>query len=287
MLVRWDDSKQAAAYILNLPVGPLRDQVFPTVVRSWANDDAPGLIAWGQSLADSSARTQVTDLALASLAENRPQDALAMSQSFSGPERNDAITRVARIWAGGDLEGALEHAGLLPEGADRNSYMTGLVEVLANSSPSTAAQLVTSLPQSEARDSVVRNIVRTWVHTDPTTTAAWVESFPEGKLREDAFGELAYKWTRQDPAGMLDWLQSLPKDKAWESAFQGYIARVSSRTPEMAAPLVETLGDPAQRNTMIEFVARDWIKKDRNAATTWLGQTTLPDDRKLRLLAEW
>lgn len=55
----------------------------------------------------------------------------------------------------------------------------------------------------------------------------------------------------------------------------------------MAAPLTETISNPARRNTMIELVARDWMQKDRKAAATWLEQTTLPNDRKLRLLEEW
>lgn len=163
MLLRWDDSKQAAAYLLNLPGGRLRDKVFPSVVGNWARHNPSDVLAWGQSLTDASARAQATEWVLTRLAESRPQEALAlaMSQSLSGQARDDGIRRVGRYWAGSDPEGALEHARLLAEGADRNTYMAGLVEVMADSSPSTAAQLVTTLPPNDARDQVVRKIVNT------------------------------------------------------------------------------------------------------------------------------
>jgi hypothetical protein len=35
---------------------------------------------------------------------------------------------------------------------------------------------------------------------------------------------------------------------------------------------------------MIENIARQWLDMDPKAAETWLAQTSLPDDRKQRLL---
>jgi len=42
--------------------------------------------------------------------------------------------------------------------------------------------------------------------------------------------------------------------------------------------------DPNLRNSSIEKVAGQWMQMDRIAAESWLVQTSLPDDRKQRLL---
>jgi len=50
------------------------------------------------------------------------------------------------------------------------------------------------------------------------------------------------------------------------------------------APWVARMTDPNLRNSSIENVARQWLQSDRKAAESWLAQTSLPDDRKQRLL---
>ncbi|MDB6121257.1 MAG: hypothetical protein JWQ71_250 [Pedosphaera sp.] len=65
---------------------------------------------------------------------------------------------------------------------------------------------------------------------------------------------------------------------------QTYINQLSSQFPEIAAPWVETISDEKQRNSYVENIARQWLEVDPQAAGTWLPGTSLPDDRKQRLL---
>ena len=56
--------------------------------------------------------------------------------------------------------------------------------------------------------------------------------------------------------------------------------------PEEAAKSIPMIGNPDQRNNVIEQVASQWLNRDRAAAAAWLAQTDLPADRKQQLLAQ-
>jgi hypothetical protein len=79
----------------------------------------------------------------------------------------------------------------------------------------------------------------------------------------------------------------LPDDKAKQSATQSFVNNISYQYPAIAAPWAATLSDPNQRNNAIENVARNWLQSDTAAAKDWLSTTSLPDDRKARLLQRY
>ena len=78
-------------------------------------------------------------------------------------------------------------------------------------------------------------------------------------------------WARNDPQGAGQWLATLPADKSRERAAQSYVSQLSYEYPEMAAPWVNAISDPNQRNFAIENVARQWLQADSKAAATWLA----------------
>ena len=57
-------------------------------------------------------------------------------------------------------------------------------------------------------------------------------------------------------------------------------------TPEIAAPCVGQIADPAQRHRAITGLATRWLQSDRTAASVWLAQTDLPRDSMQALLAD-
>ena len=76
----------------------------------------------------------------------------------------------------------------------------------------------------------------------------------------------------------------LPDDKGKERAMQSFVNQISWQFPDLAAPLTAQISDVNQRNSAIENVGRQWLQVDPKSAEAWLAQTSLPDDRKARLL---
>ncbi len=121
---------------------------------------------------------------------------------------------------------------------------------------------------------------------DPKAAAAWAGGFPEGNTREQAINTVMSSWAHNYPAGAGQWLATLPAGKAQERAIQSYVSQLSYQYPEMAAPWAERIPDENQRLFSIENVARQWLEVDRRSAEAWLNNTSLPQDRKQRLLRQ-
>jgi hypothetical protein len=120
--------------------------------------------------------------------------------------------------------------------------------------------------------------------SDPQNAAAWVSSFPAGNTRDSAISSIMSSWANSDPKTAADWLNSLPADKGQDRAAQNFVNQISWEYPDIAATLVSKISEETQRDFAIENVARQWLQIDRKSAEAWLNQTSLPDDRKARLL---
>jgi len=112
-----------------------------------------------------------------------------------------------------------------------------------------------------------------------------VAEFGEGKLREDTSRNLMSAWANDDPTAAGQWLQTLPAGASREAALETYVSTLAYSSPELAAPLAETITVENLRNNQIENVARRWLETDHPAAAAWLARVNLPDDIKQRLLS--
>jgi hypothetical protein len=91
-------------------------------------------------------------------------------------------------------------------------------------------------------------------------------------------------WAQRDPQAAADWMKALPEGVARDTAVQAYVGFVGGHSPERAAPLINEIKTPQIRHAHIESLAQTWLKLDKNAASTWLGSTDLPEARKKELL---
>jgi ABC-type proline/glycine betaine transport system substrate-binding protein len=76
----------------------------------------------------------------------------------------------------------------------------------------------------------------------------------------------------------------LPAGKSRESAISSFVSRLSYSAPDVAAPWANAIADDNQRYNQIENVARNWLRSDPQSAKAWLAGTSLPEERKVRIL---
>jgi len=178
----------------------------------------------------------------------------------------------------------MDWANRISDPATRDSFLSGAVSGLAQNSPEEAAAFVSKLPAGKGQESAAMSVVSQWAQSDPKSAAAWVGQFPPGGTRDSAIQNLVSNWSSNDPKAAGEWLASLPASKGQDRAMQSFVSQISWQFPEIAAPFADKLSDPNQRNSMVENLARQWLRMDRQSAETWLAQTSLPDDRKQQLL---
>ena len=60
--------------------------------------------------------------------------------------------------------------------------------------------------------------------------------------------------------------------------------RIGSSDPQAAVQWAATISDDSLRDSQMESTARAWLKTDPRNASTWIANSSLPDDTKTRLL---
>jgi hypothetical protein len=128
-----------------------------------------------------------------------------------------------------------------------------------------------------------------WSRTDPPAALAAGLTLPAARDRDELVQAILANWGRRDPQAALaagQWLQSLPADDARAEAAEAYISAAAARRPDLAAQWIGSIPDETKRNQQVEIIARAWLRTDPAAAQAWLQQTSLPDERKQRLLAK-
>ena len=248
------DPAMALAKAAELPAGQ-HSKVIGTIAYEWCQKDPQAAFGWINSLPN-------------------------------GKEKNSILSENIEPWTHYNSQDAIAWVQALPESEEKNGFAQQVISALTQDSPHDAINFLTSLPAGKADDMAVMKLVWGWVRSDPQSTAQWVVSLPAGKMRDNAIGALTQLWPQYDPSAAGQWIVSLPDGKEKQSTIQCYINVIASRDPDIAAPWAEALLDSKERNDAIESIAQQWLKEDPAGAQTWLAKTSLPDERKQRLLKE-
>jgi hypothetical protein len=94
------------------------------------------------------------------------------------------------------------------------------------------------------------------------------------------------RWSQSDPYAAGAWLGTLPAGQSRDTAVAAYTRRVASTDPQTAAQWAETIANESIRNSQLESVASAWLRTDASRATSWITNSSLPDDVKARLLPQ-
>jgi RNA polymerase sigma factor (sigma-70 family) len=130
--------------------------------------------------------------AFAIVAEKDLTSALRAAEAASGPNREQALSGVAKTWAKTDLNAAIAWAKSLPEGTDRDEIIRAALIGKASVDPAAALELAGSVPPG-GRDNYFATttgarILKAAAQTDFDATAAWLAAHPGRFGHEDMMG---------------------------------------------------------------------------------------------------
>ena len=109
--------QKAAAVILTLPPGPVRDQSVGNIARQWAQTDARAALDWAQQLPPGDGQRNAVRFALTSWVQTDPAAAAEyMSGLPPGKMQEEATRAVALQLASSDIQSAVTWAQKLPSG---------------------------------------------------------------------------------------------------------------------------------------------------------------------------
>jgi hypothetical protein len=64
-----------------------------------------------------------------------------------------------------------------------------------------------------------------------------------------------------------------------------FSSRILSSDPQTAVQWAATIRNDNLRNSEVESAARDWLRLDPRSASSWIANSSLPEETKTRLLS--
>jgi RNA polymerase sigma factor (sigma-70 family) len=153
--------------------------------------------------------TNVRD-AFAVVAAGGVEQARRTAEALTGPNREQALSGVAQVWGGSDLDAAIAWARTLPEGAERDEVIRSGLVGRAALDPAAALDLVGMVPAGGDRHNWTpttgMRVLTVAAEADFDATAAWLAAHPGRLGDQDLEGLVRVVGARlsADPVGFLD-----------------------------------------------------------------------------------
>jgi hypothetical protein len=256
-----------------------RNRLSTGFVEAWAKKDAAAALAWSEeNLSGSSLSRAVAGVVQGAGTKDIAGTAALIAAMEPSPGRAEGAVAIARQWfpSLGGMAG--------PSGAQT-------VE------PQTVAWLASLDPISIKR--VLDEETWSWATSDPRSMAAFLLTVDKAAIGDWPETCLARQMAQRNPSEALDWASRLPGSRALEAGGEAY-AEWRSSQPEAATQWLDGLpADDVRRERFFQSAIRQlaynpqapeqlaaMTPQEQSAARGVIeGMTSLPEDRRARLLA--
>jgi len=253
-----------------------------TIATEWAKLDPEAALAWANGLTGNNQTSALRSI-ISELAGTDPTKAAQIAATLSGDEQARAYGDIAEKLASKDFASAETFINGLPSDV-RNRALSDALNVLARTDPQAAAAKLANMAEGDDRDRAISGIAEGWARQDPAAAAAWLSQQTTEDM-DDAVRSVVQSWAGRDSAAALSWIQSQPQGEVRDEAIGTYIWTSRNADPQSTIQLAESISDEGDRNRSIFMATRRWMQQDREAATTYIQQsTTLTDEAKQRIL---
>jgi hypothetical protein len=307
--------KQVIRAFEELPSGYGRHLEMKLLMRSWANFDPEGALAYASSTLDSKSERRfgisealagwaIKDTAAAiewanrnhpgrqngdnpllvgvikGLAETSLSEADQLMLGLpDGSARWQASTFLAQEYSKGDIQQAMEWADRYPDSDPRmRETIVGQIGAnLAKRDLQATAHWVTGMKKEPATERVMENLINQWVGESPEDAAQWIDGLDVGYNKGHAMRALSNRWSIKDPIATAEWLNQLPISEHSDGAINEFVSRIRLQDPEGAAGWAATISDPTIRENALQRVVESWKESDPEGLKSWQNaQGTAP-----------
>ncbi len=253
------------------------------IAAEWAKLDPEAALAWANGL-EGRDKGGALNSVISEMASKDPVKAAQVAATLTGDDQARAYGEIAGKWASTDFAAAEAWIQGLPA-ESRDRAMSEAIESMAATDPQGAAAKVASIPVGRDRDRAIEDVAESWARKDPAGAAAWVTQ-QEIEDPDDAIRSVISTWATQDSAGALAFIQQQPAGELRDEATSTYIWSNRDSTPQQTIQLAESISDEGARSRTVGMAAMRWMQEDKEAATTYIQQSTVLDDEAKQRLIE-
>ena len=262
--------------------GPGGESGASVIAAEWAKLDPEAALDWANGL-EGRDKSSALNSVISEMATKDPSKAAQVAATLSGDDQARAYGEIASKWASSDFAAAESWIQSLPADS-RDRAMSEALQSLALTDPQSAAVKLAGIPAGNDHDRAMADIAGAWARTDAASAAAWIaQQDPEDP--DDAVRSVIPTWANQDSAAALSWIGNLPQGELRDEATQTFVWSNRSADPQQSIQLAESISDDRSRERSIGIAAMRWMREDREAATSYIQESTsLSDEAKQRLI---
>ena len=232
-------------------------------LAGWAIRDSEAAIAWAEKNHPDNADGNNPLLIgiVKGLAETNLQNADALMKSLpSGSARWQASTFLAQEYSKGSIEDAVRWAESYPDDDSRmRETIVGQVGAnLAKRDLQATAAWASTMQNEPAAERVMENVITHWVSQSPEEAAQWVNNLEESHQKTFAMRALANRWAIKDPVATAEWINQLPSSANSDLAINEFVNRIRLQDPEGAAGWANSIQDEELREKALKRVIDGW-----------------------------
>lgn len=262
--------------------GPGGESGASVIAAEWAKLDPEAALDWANGL-EGRDKSSALNSVISEMAVQDPSKAAQVAATLSGDDQARAYGEIASKWASSDFAAAESWIQSLPVDS-RDRAMSEALQTLALTDPQGAAAKLAGIPAGNDYDRAMADIAGAWARTDAASAAAWIaQQDPEDP--DDAVRSVIPTWASQDSAATLSWIGNLPQGELRDEATQTFVWSNRSADPQQSIQLAESISDERSRERSINIAAMRWMQEDREAATSYIQESTsLSEEAKQRLI---
>jgi len=255
-----------------------------TILTTWAASDPDAAIRWAQEHhnADDDEGNPWMIGVIQGLASTDPARAsqLLASMNFS-EERGEAMAALLPSILAQGADAAHAWAEAITDENLKQGAIGRVAEALAAKDPAGTAAWLAQNP-GEAAQRSMDNVISTWMEQDKDAAIAYYKGLPSGEVRTNALRGVASSMAMENPQAAADFLDQNAA-YANDRVYQQFAWTSFGQAPDLAANYIGKISDPREQERMYDRMIGGWIRRDPNAATSWLNSASLPANVSERL----
>ena len=255
-----------------------------TILTAWATSDPDAAIRWAQEhhTAEEGEGNPWMIGVIQGIAASDPMRAsqLLAEMPFSD-ERGEAMAALLPHLLAQGSEVAQKWAESISDEQLKQGAISRLAETLAAKDPAGTAEWLTRNP-GEAAERSMDNVISAWMEQDKDSAIAYYQALPSGPARSNALRGVANSMAMDDPRAAADFLDRNAAD-ADDRVYQQFAWHSFGQAPDLAASYIGRITNEREQERMYSRMLDGWLRRDFDAASTWINGATLPQNVQERL----
>lgn len=255
-----------------------------TILTTWAASDPDAALRWAQEHhkgEEGDGNPWMIGVIQGIAASDPVRASQLLAEMPFSDERGEAMAALLPHLLAQGPQAAQTWAESIADEQLKQGAISRIAETLAAKDPAGTAEWLTRNP-GEAAERSMDNVITAWMEQDKDSAIAYYKGLPSGPGRSNALRGVANSLAMQDPRAAADFIDEHAAD-ANDRVYQQFAWNSFGQAPDLAANYIGKIADPREQERMYGRMLDGWLRRDFDAASSWINNASLPQNVQERL----